>query len=61
MTHAFGQNPADKQDPVRFGVNTNQLLSISEEFDSITGMPRMGAVPVRVTRLDRHAGDHVLA
>ena len=41
MTHAFGQNPADEPDPVRFGVNTNQLLSISAEFDGITGMPRM--------------------
>jgi anaerobic selenocysteine-containing dehydrogenase len=61
MTHAFGQNPADLQDPVRFGVNTNQLLSINAEYDPITGMPRMGAVPVRITKLDRLAGDHVPA
>ena len=59
MTHAFGQNPADEPDPVRFGVNTNQLLSISAEFDRITGMPRMGAVPVSLTRVDRHAREHV--
>jgi anaerobic selenocysteine-containing dehydrogenase len=59
MTHAFGQNPADEQDPVRYGVNTNQLLSISDEFDGITGMPRMGAVPVSLTRVDRHVREHV--
>jgi anaerobic selenocysteine-containing dehydrogenase len=61
MTHAFGQNPADRQDPALFGVNTNQLLSISAEFDSITGMPRMGAVPVRLTKLERHAARQVSA
>ena len=61
MTHAFGQNPADEPDPVRFGVNTNQLLSISAEFDGITGMPRMGALPVSVTTVERHAREHVSA
>jgi anaerobic selenocysteine-containing dehydrogenase len=61
MTHAFGQNPGDEQDPVRFGVNTNQLLSISAEFDRITGMPRMGAVPVSLAKVDRHVREHVSA
>jgi anaerobic selenocysteine-containing dehydrogenase len=49
MTHAFGRNPDDPGDPRRYGANTNELLSLTAEFDSITGMPRMGAVPVSVT------------
>ena len=51
MTHAFGQRPGDRKDPARYGSNTNELLNISAEFDPITGMPRMGAVPVRITRM----------
>jgi anaerobic selenocysteine-containing dehydrogenase len=52
MTHAFGQNPADQKNPARFGTNTNQLLTTTAEYDRITGMPRMGSVPVRITTLD---------
>lgn len=51
MTHAFGQNPADDKNPARFGTNTNQLLTTTAEYDRITGMPRMGSVPVRITKL----------
>jgi anaerobic selenocysteine-containing dehydrogenase len=53
MTHAFGRNPGDPGDPRRYGANTNALLSLTSEFDSITGMPRMGAVPVSVTVLEQ--------
>jgi anaerobic selenocysteine-containing dehydrogenase len=49
MSHAFGRNPEDPKDTRRFGANTNELLSLTAEFDPITGMPRMGAVPVRIT------------
>jgi anaerobic selenocysteine-containing dehydrogenase len=52
MTHAFGQNPGDDKNPARFGTNTNQLLTTTAEYDRITGMPRMGSVPVRITTLD---------
>jgi anaerobic selenocysteine-containing dehydrogenase len=53
MTHAFGRNPDDLRDPRRYGANTNELLSLTAEFDAFTGMPRMGAVPVGVTVLER--------
>jgi anaerobic selenocysteine-containing dehydrogenase len=53
MTHAFGRNPAELRDPRRYGANTNELLSLAAEFDPLTGMPRMGAVPVGVTVLER--------
>jgi anaerobic selenocysteine-containing dehydrogenase len=49
MTHAFGRHPADPKDVRGYGANTNELMSLSAEFDPITGMPRMGAVPVRIT------------
>jgi anaerobic selenocysteine-containing dehydrogenase len=52
MTHAFGRNPGDAGDPRRYGANTNQLLSLTAEFDPLTGMPRMGAVPVALTVLE---------
>ncbi len=48
MSHGFGQHPDAVADPERYGANTNLLLSTSAEFDRITGMPRMGAVPVSV-------------
>jgi anaerobic selenocysteine-containing dehydrogenase len=56
ISHAFGRNPEDPQDPQNFGANTNQLLSLSAEYDPITGMPRMGAVPVAITRVDTPVG-----
>jgi anaerobic selenocysteine-containing dehydrogenase len=56
MTHAFGRNPEDPQDPRQFGANTNQLLSLTAEFDPMTGMPRMSAVPVAITRVNALAG-----
>ncbi len=56
MSHAFGRNPEDPQDPRRFGANTNELLSLTAEFDPITGMPRMGAVPVKITPVDEPVG-----
>ncbi|MBO0729594.1 MAG: molybdopterin-dependent oxidoreductase, partial [Acidimicrobiaceae bacterium] len=56
ISHAFGRNPEDPPDPRNFGANTNQLLSLTAEYDPITGMPRMGAVPVAITRVDALAG-----
>ena len=53
MTHAFGRHPADPKDARGYGANTNELLSLTAEFDPITGMPRMGAVPVRIVARDR--------
>jgi hypothetical protein len=48
MSHGFGANPGEPEDPRRDGASTNRLLRV-EDCDPITGMPRMGAVPVSVT------------
>ncbi|MGE0384332.1 MAG: molybdopterin-dependent oxidoreductase [Gammaproteobacteria bacterium] len=51
MTHAFGDLPALGADFRRHGSNTSQLTSVEEDYDRWSGIPRMSAVPVRVSRL----------
>jgi anaerobic selenocysteine-containing dehydrogenase len=51
MSHGFGANPGEDEDPREFGANTNRLLRADAEFDRVTGIPRMGALPVAVTRV----------
>ena len=51
MTHGFGCNPGEPEDPRRDGANTNRLLRADVEFDPISGIPRMGAVPVALRPL----------
>ncbi len=48
MSHGFGANPDDEEDPRVDGANTNRLLRTDVEFDRVTGIPRMGALPVAV-------------
>lgn len=48
MTHNFGGNPGEDEDPRIDGANTNRLLRLDVEFDRYTGIPRMGALPVAV-------------
>lgn len=53
MCHAFGRHPADRDyDPRRDGSNVNQLLHWHDDYDPYHGMPRMGAVPVAVRRIE---------
>lgn len=52
MSHNFGGNPGDDEDPRVDGANTNRLLRTDVEYDRYTGIPRMGALPVAVSRLD---------
>lgn len=52
MTHAFGGLPTDVDDD-RFreiGSNTGRLIPDDVEYDPVTGIPRMGAIPVAITR-----------
>jgi anaerobic selenocysteine-containing dehydrogenase len=49
MSHGFGANPGEPEDPRRHGANTNRLLRTDVDHDPMTGMPRMGAVPVSVS------------
>jgi anaerobic selenocysteine-containing dehydrogenase len=48
MSHNFGGNPGDDEDPRVDGANTNRLLRTDIEYDRYTGQPRMGALPVAV-------------
>jgi ABC-type lipopolysaccharide export system ATPase subunit len=49
MSHGFGGNPGETEDPRVDGANTNRLLRSDVDYDPITGMPRMGAVPISVS------------
>ncbi|MBO9376241.1 molybdopterin-dependent oxidoreductase [Sphingomonas histidinilytica] len=47
MAHGFGRNPGE-EDPRGSGANTGRLMSAEVDYDPITGIPRMGALPVRI-------------
>ena len=51
MTHAFGGRPGSDDDPGVRGSNAGRLLRADDDFDPISGIPRMGAVPVAIERL----------
>ncbi len=48
MSHAFGVNPDEDDDPRQVGANTGRLTRADNEYDPITGIPRMAAIPVAV-------------
>jgi anaerobic selenocysteine-containing dehydrogenase len=48
MSHGFGGNPGEEEDPLVTGANTNRLLSSDVRHDPITGQPAMGSVPVSI-------------
>jgi len=50
MTHAFGDLPASGVGVRKAGSNTGALISVEDDYDRYSGIPRMSAVPVRVTR-----------
>jgi anaerobic selenocysteine-containing dehydrogenase len=50
MSHNFGGNPGEDEDPRIDGANTNRLLRVDVEYDRYTGQPRMGALPVAIVR-----------
>ena len=50
MSHAWGGNPGEDDDPAVLGANTSRLVSLDREFDRLTGIPRMSAIPVRLQR-----------
>lgn len=51
LSHGFGPSPYEHA-PASAGANVNRLLRIDDEFDRITGMPRMSAVPVAVCKVE---------
>jgi anaerobic selenocysteine-containing dehydrogenase len=51
MTHAFGELPDASPRPALSGANTGRLTSDDVDYDAVTGMPRLGALPVSVSAL----------
>jgi anaerobic selenocysteine-containing dehydrogenase len=51
MTHAFGADPDDAEEPHRLGANTGRLIPIDLDYDPVSGIPRMGALPVAISRI----------
>jgi anaerobic selenocysteine-containing dehydrogenase len=49
MTHGFGDNPDELHDLLAVGSNVGRLLITEQDFDPITGIPRMSGIPVSVT------------
>ncbi len=48
MSHSFGGNPGEKEDPLVDGANTNRLLRNDCTYDRVTGQPAMGAIAVSI-------------
>jgi anaerobic selenocysteine-containing dehydrogenase len=51
LTHAFGGRPGTDDDPRVCGSNAARLLRADDDFDPISGIPRMGALPVAIEPL----------
>ena len=58
MAHGFGANPGS-DDPLTLGANTGRLISVEDGYDPVTGLPRMGGIPVQILPLQsaRLVGD----
>jgi anaerobic selenocysteine-containing dehydrogenase len=52
MTHAFGANPDEPEDPRSVGTPLGRLLRLDDEYDPISGIPRMGALPIAIERVE---------
>lgn len=52
ITHGFGGPPDEPDSPHDTGCAIGRLLRADTEYDVITGIPRMGAVPIRVSRFE---------
>jgi anaerobic selenocysteine-containing dehydrogenase len=49
IAHGFGRAPGQASDTRRFGSNVNKLTKLDDDYDKVSGMPRMGAIPVSLT------------
>ncbi len=48
VPHAWGTNPDENEDPLGAGGNTGRLSANDVDYDPVTGIPIMSAIPVRV-------------
>lgn len=53
--HAFGGMPSEDDEVRERGSTVGRLIPTEVDYDAITGLPRQGNIPVRITR--RHASD----
>ena len=56
MTHAFGTDPDDDDRFRILGANTGRLIPVDLDYDPVSGIPRMGALPVAITKLQPQVG-----
>ncbi len=49
IAHAFGGLVGEEDDYLQVGANTGRLVRTDEDYDPVTGMPRMGNIPVAIT------------
>jgi anaerobic selenocysteine-containing dehydrogenase len=56
MAHSFGVNPGEEDDVEAFGSNTGRLTNVAVDYDPITGIARMGALPVRIEPVPKTKG-----
>ncbi len=51
MAHAFGGLPEEAHNVRALGSNTGALIPVDRDYDPISGIPRMSAIPVNVRRV----------
>jgi anaerobic selenocysteine-containing dehydrogenase len=51
MTHGFGGLPGEDDSPHEMGSSTARLLRVDDDYDPVSGIPRMGALPVAIERV----------
>ena len=52
VPHGWGTNPDEEDDPINSGGNTGRLSFNDKNFDPITGIPIMSAIPVKLSKLN---------
>lgn len=55
MSHAWGGNPGEDDDPLVLGSNTGRLTPVDTDYDVYSGIPRMSAIPVSIRRVSDSA------
>lgn len=48
MTHAFGGQPDEDERHREIGSNVGRLTSVELDYDPVSGIPRMGALPIAI-------------
>ena len=51
MTHAFGGQPDEDERHRELGSNTGRLMPVDLDYDPVSGIPRMGALPIAIAAL----------